>query len=67
MPLTNVIRYHTLGILGMDLASVHGPGQYNKACFNMAQKTVVVVLFSPGGINTCRFRIYIFNQQVFFL
>jgi hypothetical protein len=45
-------------MLGMDLASTQGPGQYsgtwpvfNKASFKFDSRIMVVVLFLPCGIN----------------
>ena len=42
--LTNAIQGHSLEILGVDLTSVHCPGQ-NKACFKFDSKIVVMVSF----------------------
>jgi hypothetical protein len=47
----NITHSHSPGIPGMGLASVHHPGQYlMKLASNLAQKIVVVVLFSLGGL-----------------
>lgn len=55
----NITHSHSPGIPGMGLASVHHPGQYlMKLASNLAQKIVVVVLFSLGGINNYLTPIY---------
>lgn len=50
-PLTKVIWCRTLVILGMDLASVHHPGQYlTKIASNLAQ---TLWFDNPIGIISC--------------
>lgn len=51
-PSSNVIWCHSLEIPDMGLASIHHSGQYLiKLTSDLAQKIVVVILFSPTGIN----------------